>query len=102
MSGGVVAVGLAAAWQALGFPGNPLARGESSPRRTEPFAGELVAEGLRGAGVDVRPDTEVAPVRRENGGDGPVRGSPWPTGRSRPRTRFCSPPAARRVRRTSA
>ncbi|MEV5177914.1 pyridine nucleotide-disulfide oxidoreductase, partial [Streptomyces flaveolus] len=40
------------------------------------FAGELVAEGLGDAGIDVRPATQVASVRRENGGHGPARIAP--------------------------
>ena len=49
------------------------AAGPRRPRllgRTEPFAGELVADGLREAGVDVRLSTTVTAVRRH--GDGTV------------------------------
>ncbi|POX57477.1 pyridine nucleotide-disulfide oxidoreductase [Streptomyces sp. Ru62] len=73
VGGGVVAVELATAWQALGSRVTLLARGETLLRKMEPFAGELVADGLHEAGVDLRLGTRVASVHRENGGDGPVR-----------------------------
>jgi dihydrolipoamide dehydrogenase len=70
---GVVAVELATAWQALGSRVTLLVRGAGLLTRMEPFAGELVAGGLRDAGVDIRLGTEVAAVRRAGGADDEVR-----------------------------
>ncbi|MFG3322811.1 dihydrolipoyl dehydrogenase family protein [Streptomyces sp. NPDC048171] len=68
VGGGVVAVEMATAWQALGSRVTLLVRGEAGLlARMEPFAGELVAEGLTGAGVDVRTGTSVRSVTREDG-----------------------------------
>ncbi|MEU9047210.1 MULTISPECIES: NAD(P)/FAD-dependent oxidoreductase [unclassified Kitasatospora] len=71
VGGGVVGVEMAAAWRALGAEVVLLVRGEGLLPRMEPFAGELVAEGLRKAGVDVRFGTEVTGVQRADG-SGPV------------------------------
>ncbi|WP_035850646.1 dihydrolipoyl dehydrogenase family protein [Kitasatospora azatica] len=68
VGGGVVGVEMAAAWQALGSQVTLLARGGGLLPRLEPFAGELVADGLRAAGVTVRLGADVAAVHR----DGPV------------------------------
>ncbi|QKW35597.1 NAD(P)/FAD-dependent oxidoreductase [Actinomadura sp. NAK00032] len=68
VGGGVVACEMAAAWRALGSEVVQLVRGSRLLARMEPFAGELVAEGLRAAGVDVRFGASVTGVRR----DGPV------------------------------
>jgi dihydrolipoamide dehydrogenase len=65
VGGGVVGVEMAAAWQSLGSRVTLLVRGGGLLPRTEPFAGELVADGLRAAGVTVRLGTEVAEVRRD-------------------------------------
>ncbi|WP_371495941.1 NAD(P)/FAD-dependent oxidoreductase [Kitasatospora sp. NBC_00374] len=70
VGGGVVAVEMATAWRSLGSEVVLLVRGGGLLDRMEPFAGELVADGLRAAGVDIRLNTEVAEVRRD--GDGPV------------------------------
>ncbi|MFD0057961.1 dihydrolipoyl dehydrogenase family protein [Streptomyces sp. NPDC127168] len=68
VGGGVVAVEMATAWQALGSRVTLLVRGEGGLlARMEPFAGELVAEGLTEAGVDLRTGTSVRSVTRENG-----------------------------------
>ncbi|MZE72522.1 NAD(P)/FAD-dependent oxidoreductase [Streptomyces sp. SID5789] len=68
VGGGVVAVEMATAWQALGSRVTLLVRGEAGLlARMEPFAGELVAEGLTEAGVDVRTGTSVRSVTREDG-----------------------------------
>ncbi|PBC71649.1 dihydrolipoamide dehydrogenase [Streptomyces sp. TLI_235] len=69
VGGGVVAVEMAAAWRSLGSEVVLLSRGPLLGRM-EPFAGELVADGLRAAGVEVR-QARVAGVHRE--GDGEVR-----------------------------
>ncbi|MEU6457445.1 NAD(P)/FAD-dependent oxidoreductase [Streptomyces sp. NPDC047065] len=68
VGGGVVAVEMATAWQALGSRVTLLVRGEGGLlARMEPFAGELVAEGLTEAGVDLRTGTSVRSVTREDG-----------------------------------
>lgn len=65
IGGGVVAVEMAAAWQALGSQVTMLVRGTSGLLpRMEPFAGEMVADGLREAGVDIRLDTSASRVTR--------------------------------------
>ncbi|MFF8774194.1 dihydrolipoyl dehydrogenase family protein [Kitasatospora sp. NPDC015120] len=64
VGGGVVGVELATAWRALGSEVTLLVRGGGLLPRMEPFAGELVADGLRAAGVDVRFGTEVASLER--------------------------------------
>ncbi|MFF4235377.1 dihydrolipoyl dehydrogenase family protein [Actinomadura geliboluensis] len=68
VGGGVVACEMATAWRALGSEVVQLVRGSRLLPRMEPFAGELVAHGLRAAGVDVRFGASVTGVRR----DGPV------------------------------
>ncbi|SOD61742.1 dihydrolipoamide dehydrogenase [Streptomyces zhaozhouensis] len=64
VGGGVVGVEMAAAWRALGSRVTLLARGGSLLPRWEPFVGELVAEGLAGAGVEVRTGASVSGLRR--------------------------------------
>ncbi|MFJ2580175.1 dihydrolipoyl dehydrogenase family protein [Kitasatospora aureofaciens] len=71
VGGGVVGVEMATAWRALGSEVVLLVRGDGLLPRMEPFAGELVAEGLRKAGVDVRFGVEVAALERADG-SGPV------------------------------
>ncbi|WP_344523701.1 NAD(P)/FAD-dependent oxidoreductase [Streptomyces rectiviolaceus] len=65
--GGVVAVEMATAWQALGSQVTLLVRGDGLLPRMEPFAGELVAKALTEAGAEVRTGVSVTAVRRENG-----------------------------------
>lgn len=67
VGGGVVATEMATAWQALGSRVTLLVRGKGLLNRMEPFAGELIAEALTEAGVDVRTGTSVTSVTRENG-----------------------------------
>ncbi|MEV0532082.1 NAD(P)/FAD-dependent oxidoreductase [Kitasatospora sp. NPDC050463] len=67
VGGGVVGVELATAWRALGAEVVLLVRGDALLPRMEPFAGELVAEGLKAAGVDLRFGTEVASLERVDG-----------------------------------
>ncbi|MCA1713104.1 MAG: NAD(P)/FAD-dependent oxidoreductase [Actinobacteria bacterium] len=72
LGGGVVAAELATAWRDLGS--EQVVVLESGPRllgRMEPFAGDAVAEGLRGRGVDVRLDVQVRRVDRPSP-DGPL------------------------------
>ncbi|CAM5681401.1 NAD(P)/FAD-dependent oxidoreductase OS=Streptomyces alboniger OX=132473 GN=CP975_32140 PE=3 SV=1 [Streptomyces alboniger] len=67
VGGGVVATEMATVWQALGSQVTLLVRGKGLLNRMEPFAGELVAEGLAEAGADIRIGTSVESVTRENG-----------------------------------
>lgn len=74
VGGGVVAVEMATAWQALGAQVTMLVRRKAGMLpRMEPFAGELVANGLREAGVDIRFGTRVTSVAREDGAAGEMR-----------------------------
>jgi dihydrolipoamide dehydrogenase len=65
VGGGVVAVEMATAWQSLGAQVTMLVRGKGLLPRMEPFAGELIAEGLTEAGVDLRTGVSVTSVTRE-------------------------------------
>jgi pyruvate/2-oxoglutarate dehydrogenase complex dihydrolipoamide dehydrogenase (E3) component len=67
LGGGVVACEFAHAYAGLG---SSVTLVERSPRllgRLEEFAAELVADGLQGAGVDVRTHKQVSAVRRTDG-----------------------------------
>jgi len=64
VGGGVVACEMAAAWSALGARVTLLARG-GLLGRLPAFAGDLVAKGLREAGVDVRLGTNVTSAARD-------------------------------------
>ncbi|GGX83762.1 dihydrolipoyl dehydrogenase family protein [Streptomyces fructofermentans] len=65
VGGGVVAVEMATAWQALGSRVTVLVRGGGLLPRMEPFAGEMVAEALEEAGAEVRTGTSVEAVTRD-------------------------------------
>ncbi|MFE7750239.1 dihydrolipoyl dehydrogenase family protein [Streptomyces sp. NPDC057428] len=69
---GVVGTEMATAWQALGSRVTMLAREERLLPRIEPFAGELVTERLREAGVDIRFSTKLSTAKRVGGPDGEV------------------------------
>ncbi|MEU8518696.1 NAD(P)/FAD-dependent oxidoreductase [Streptomyces sp. NBC_01216] len=71
VGGGVVAVEMATAWQALGARVTLLVRGTGLLSRMEPFVGEHVAAALTERGADVRTRVSVAAVVRD-GGTGPV------------------------------
>jgi dihydrolipoamide dehydrogenase len=72
IGGGVVSLEMAAAAKGLGAEEvTVLVRGDRVLEQVEAFAGELVVEGLREAGVDVRFRTTAQRVERT--GDGPVR-----------------------------
>ncbi|GLX17416.1 MULTISPECIES: dihydrolipoyl dehydrogenase family protein [Streptomyces] len=71
VGGSVVAAEMATAWQALGSQVTVLVRGSGLLPRMEPFAGELVAEALTGAGAVVRTGVAVEAVVRD-GPTGPV------------------------------
>ena len=67
IGGGVVAVEMATAYASLGAEVTVLAR-SGLLGSVEPFAGELVAEGLRGLGVDVRTGVVTKSVSRDADG----------------------------------
>ncbi|MEW2582525.1 dihydrolipoyl dehydrogenase family protein [Streptomyces virginiae] len=71
VGGSVVACEMATAWQALGSQVTLLVRGSRLLPRMEPFAGELVADALREAGVVIRTGVAVESVVRD-GSTGPV------------------------------
>jgi pyruvate/2-oxoglutarate dehydrogenase complex dihydrolipoamide dehydrogenase (E3) component len=70
IGGGVVGCEMAAAWQAFGAQVTLLVR-DRLLERVEDFAGELVAEGLSAAGVNVRRGISVTAAERPSLG-GPV------------------------------
>ncbi|MBW9204864.1 NAD(P)/FAD-dependent oxidoreductase [Mumia sp. zg.B17] len=70
LGGGAVAAEMATAFAGLGASVTMLVRDGVLPR-AEPFAGDLVVESLRDAGVTVRLGTEATSVTRE--ADGTVR-----------------------------
>lgn len=65
LGGGYVGCEMATAWQALGSRVTLLQRGERLLPRSEPQAGEAVADALRELGVDVRFGADVTAARRE-------------------------------------
>ncbi|WP_408055611.1 dihydrolipoyl dehydrogenase family protein [Streptomyces apricus] len=67
IGGGVVASEMATAFAALGSSVTVLARDGVLPH-AEPFAGELVTESLREAGVSVLPGAEAGSVQRDDDG----------------------------------
>ncbi|GAA4489633.1 NAD(P)/FAD-dependent oxidoreductase [Microbacterium panaciterrae] len=67
IGGGVVAAEMATAYASLGATVTVLARG-GLLGSVEPFAGELVAEGLRALGVDVRTGVATLSVVRDTDG----------------------------------
>lgn len=73
LGGGVVAVEMSQAVRGLGAEQvTVLARGDHLLPRLEPFAGELLADALQAAGIDLRLGADVARVERGVPG-GPVR-----------------------------
>ena len=68
VGGGVVGCEMAAAWSALCAEVTLISRGRLLDRLPE-FAGELVAAGLRDAGVDVRIGADVAEATRAPGSE---------------------------------
>lgn len=71
VGGGVVGAEMATAWRALGSEVTVLVRGGRLLARMEPFAGELVAEGLEEAGATVRTGVSVESLERPSP-DAPV------------------------------
>jgi pyruvate/2-oxoglutarate dehydrogenase complex dihydrolipoamide dehydrogenase (E3) component len=69
LGGGVVACEMAQAYSGLGSHVTLVERADRLLGRTEDFAGELVADGLRAAGVDVRLGTTVTKVARADSGE---------------------------------
>ena len=72
IGGGPVGVEMATAWNGLGSTVTLLAREEQLLPRMEPFVGELIAQALTEAGVEVRTSVAVEALARP-GGNGPVR-----------------------------
>ncbi|WP_315987089.1 NAD(P)/FAD-dependent oxidoreductase [Actinomadura sp. HBU206391] len=72
VGGGVVGVEMATAWQALGSKVTLVAR-RTLLTSIEPFAGEIVAESLVSAGVEVRTGVSVTAVHRQADGEVTVR-----------------------------
>jgi pyruvate/2-oxoglutarate dehydrogenase complex dihydrolipoamide dehydrogenase (E3) component len=68
VGGGVVGCEMAAAWSALGVRVTLLSRGGLLDQ-SEDFAGQLVADGLRAAGVDVRTNASVLSATRDGSGE---------------------------------
>jgi dihydrolipoamide dehydrogenase len=68
IGGGVVAVEMATAWQALGSEVTMLVRDDKLLAGMEPFAGQIVTEGLIENGVDVRFGASATAVRRKDNG----------------------------------
>ncbi len=64
IGGGVVGVEMATAWRALGSEVVLLVRGDRLLKTVEPFASDLVAQGLHDLGVDVRTRVGVDKVTR--------------------------------------
>lgn len=64
IGGGVVGAEMATAYAQLGSRVTLIAR-SGLLAKTEPFAGDRVADGLRGLGVDVRLNTDTTTVRRD-------------------------------------
>jgi dihydrolipoamide dehydrogenase len=72
IGGGVVACEAATWLRGLGAEVTVVHRGSRVLARNEPFAGELVADALRAAGVDVRLGVSPTTVRRDRVGDAGV------------------------------
>ncbi len=68
IGGGVVACEMAQAVQGLGGQVTMLVRGDALLEKLEPWAGELVAEGLRETGVQIRFSTSASSFRRDASG----------------------------------
>jgi pyruvate/2-oxoglutarate dehydrogenase complex dihydrolipoamide dehydrogenase (E3) component len=66
LGGGVVACEMAQAYAGLGATVTLVEREERLLTRAEDFAGELVADGLRAAGVDVRLGVDATGVKRDD------------------------------------
>jgi pyruvate/2-oxoglutarate dehydrogenase complex dihydrolipoamide dehydrogenase (E3) component len=67
LGGGPVGTEMAQAWSSFGTEIVLLQGGDRLLPRDEPFAGEMVADALRGRGVDVRTGARAESVRRESG-----------------------------------
>jgi dihydrolipoamide dehydrogenase len=61
---GPVGTEMATAWHGLGSAVTLLSRTKRVLPRMEPFVGDLVADGLRAAGIEVRTGVEVSELRR--------------------------------------
>jgi pyruvate/2-oxoglutarate dehydrogenase complex dihydrolipoamide dehydrogenase (E3) component len=67
LGGGPVGTEMAQAWSSFGAAVVLIQGGDRLLPRDEPFAGGLVADGLRERGVDVRTGAKAESVRRESG-----------------------------------
>jgi pyruvate/2-oxoglutarate dehydrogenase complex dihydrolipoamide dehydrogenase (E3) component len=67
LGGGAVGVEMAQAWSSLGSSVTLIEAAERLMVHEEPFAGELVAEALRAAGVELHVGVQASKVRREGG-----------------------------------
>ena len=67
LGGGVVAVEMAQAWSTLGSQVTLVERGQRLIGREEEFAAELVADGLRERGVDIRLGTAATAAAARDG-----------------------------------
>jgi pyruvate/2-oxoglutarate dehydrogenase complex dihydrolipoamide dehydrogenase (E3) component len=67
LGGGPVGSEMAQAWSSFGTSVVLIQGGDRLLPRDEPFAGELVADGLRERGVDLRTGAKAETVRRESG-----------------------------------
>jgi len=73
LGGGVVGCEMAQAWAGLGAEQvTMLVRGERVLPAAEPFASELVLDGLRAAGIEVRLGTSMSAVARDGAPEGPL------------------------------
>jgi dihydrolipoamide dehydrogenase len=68
LGGGVVGVEMAQAWAWLGARVSLVVSGERPLPRLEPFAGDLVADGLREAGVTLHLNSRASGVRKTEDG----------------------------------
>jgi pyruvate/2-oxoglutarate dehydrogenase complex dihydrolipoamide dehydrogenase (E3) component len=67
LGGGPVGAELAQAWASFGSTVVLIEAQDQLLPSEEPFAGEEVAEGLRGRGIDVRTGVKATSVKRQNG-----------------------------------
>jgi pyruvate/2-oxoglutarate dehydrogenase complex dihydrolipoamide dehydrogenase (E3) component len=67
LGGGPVGTEMAQAWSSFGTDVVLIQGADRLLPRDEPFAGELVADGLRSRGVDVRTGAKAESVRRDSG-----------------------------------
>jgi len=69
LGGGVVGVEMAQAWNSLGAQVTLIEASDRPLSREEPFAGDQVQESMREQGVEVRCDSKVTAVHRDEHGE---------------------------------